>query len=209
MKIFTFEQGSDEWRAARAGIATASEFSSIIAPSNKDGSEKAIRRNYRRELLVERLTGVPKDGFQSAAMKQGTEREPLTRSAYEAEKRVWVDQVGFIRHDEIECGCSPDGLIGEDGGLEIKCPEQSAHTDVLLSRQVPSDYLAQVHGNLALTGRAWWDFCSFNPDFPERMRLVVIRVVADSSYLNLLEQVRSFMEEVKAEEKKLRALYPD
>jgi putative phage-type endonuclease len=210
VKVLDVEQGSPEWRAARAGIATASEFAAIIAKPNKDGGEKAGRRNYRRQLVVERLTGQPKEDFQSAAMKQGTEREPDARAAYANLTGEWVQTVGFVRHDEIECGASPDGLIGDDGGLEIKCPEQSAHTDTLLDQAVPAEYVAQIQGNLWLTGRAYWDFVSFNPDFPPRMRLFRCRVLRDEKYIGaLMVAVGLFMEEVRFEEAALRRLYPD
>jgi len=199
------EQGSPEWFAARVGIATASCFSSILA-TIKSG-EAAERRNYRSRLIVERLTGKCVDGFKSSAMQQGVEREPLARAAYESRTRNFVDEVGFLRHDELECGASPDGLIDDDGGLEIKCPELSAHLSYLRSEALPAAYVAQVQGCMWITGRAWWDFVSWNPDFPERLQLVVRRVRRDDKYIaGLGLAVSVFMGEVRAEVEEINAL---
>lgn len=203
--ILDCDQGSPEWFAARAGIATASCFSNILAKI-KSG-EAADRRNYRARLVVERLTGKVIDGYQSAAMRQGTEREPIARAAYEARTRRFVETVGFIRHDEIECGGSPDGLIDDDGLLEIKCPELATHLAYLRLKAEPPEYTAQIQGNLWLSGRAWADFVSFNPDFPAHLQLIVRRVPRDDFYIKQLElMVRLFMDEVRAEEAEVRAL---
>lgn len=205
MKVITCEQGSPEWLAARCGIATASGFSDILA-TIKSG-EAAARRNYRARLVVERLTGKPVEYFQTAAMRQGTEREPAARSAYEAQTGAWVNEVGFCRHDVMEAGASPDGMIGDDGGLEIKCPELATHLAYLRMAGMPPEYVAQVQGNLWITGRAWWDFASYSPDFPEGLQLSVRRVFRDDAYIKGLElAVGLFMAEVREEEAALRRL---
>lgn len=205
MKIIDCAQGSPEWLAHRCGIATASGFDDILA-TIKSG-EAAARRNYRARLVVERLTGKSVETFQTAAMRQGTEREPAARSAYEFRSGEWVKEVGFCRHDELEAGASPDGLVGDDGGLEIKCPELATHLAYLRLDGIPSEYVAQVQGCMWITGRAWWDFASYSPDFPERLQLVVRRVPRDELYIaGLALAVELFMGEVREEESALRKL---
>lgn len=199
------QQGSPEWFAARLGIASASCFSDILA-TIKTG-EAAARRNYRAKLVVERLTGKQIPTFETAAMRQGIEREPLARAAYELRSGAWVDEVGFCRHDTLEAGASPDGLIGNDGGLEIKCPELATHLAYLRLQDVPPDYIPQVQGNLWITGREWWDFVSFNPDFPEHLQLMVKRVQRDDKYIKVLAlAVEQFLAEVCEEEAYFRKI---
>lgn len=198
MIIIDHPQGSEEWLASRSGIATASCFADVMAVI-KSG-EAASRRNYRAKLVVERLTGKPVKGFVTKAMEQGTEREPLARVAYEAETGNSVSEVGLCRHDTLECGASPDGLIGDKGGLEIKCPELATHLEYLRLKTVPADYFWQVQGGLWITGREWWDFVSFNPDFPENLQLAVRRVQRDEDAIKRLSaEVARFMDEVRAE----------
>ena len=198
MIIIDHPQGSEEWLASRSGIATASCFADVMAVI-KSG-EAASRRNYRAKLVVERLTGKPVKGFVTKAMEQGTEREPLARVAYEAETGNSVSEVGLCRHDTLECGASPDGLIGDKGGLEIKCPELATHLEYLRLKTVPVEYFWQVQGGLWITGREWWDFVSFNPDFPENLQLAVRRVQRDEDAIKRLSaEVARFMDEVSAE----------
>ena len=198
MIIIDHPQGSEEWLASRSGIATASCFADVMAVI-KSG-EAASRRNYRAKLVVERLTGKPVKGFVTKAMEQGTEREPLARVAYEAETGNSVSEVGLCRHDTLECGASPAGLIGDKGGLEIKCPELATHLEYLRLKTVPAEYFWQVQGGLWITGREWWDFVSFNPDFPENLQLAVRRVQRDEDAIKRLSaEVARFMDEVRAE----------
>lgn len=198
MKIHTIEQGTDEWKALRAGKVTGSCFAKVLAKI-KSG-EAAERRNYRTDLVIERLTGSPLQGFVTPAMRQGTEREPMARLAYEAETGNVVEQVGFCEHDEIAAGVSPDGLIGSDGGVECKCPERSNHLAYIRMDTPPPEYVAQIQGNMWITGRQWWDFVSYNPDFPEHLQLVVRRVQRHEPYIKELEdEVRKFLTEVDAE----------
>lgn len=208
MRIIECAQGSPEWLIARCGVASASRFAAVMAKL-KSGGEASERRNYRVDLVIERLTGKPIDGFQSAAMKQGVEREPFARMAYEAHSNNIVQEVGFCRHDEIDAGASPDGLIAHDGGLEIKCPERAAHLAYLSLPEgtAPPEYQWQVYGGMWITGRAWWDFASWNPDFPEHLQLVVRRVKRDEKAIQALEaEVRKFLAEVDAEAERIRNL---
>jgi hypothetical protein len=198
MKIIDCPQGSAEWLAARCGVASASRFGAVMA-TIKTG-EAAERRNYKTDLIVERLTGRPLDGFQTAAMKQGIEREPFARMAYEAHTGHIVQEVGFCRLEDMEAGASPDGLIAEEGGLEIKCPERSAHLRYLQQEAEPPEYTWQIQGGMWVTGRQWWDFASYNPDFPERLQLIVRRIRRDEAAIKKLEaEVRKFLAEVDAE----------
>ena len=198
MKLIECTQGSPEWFAARCGVASASRFAAIMAKI-KTG-EAAERRNYRTDLVVERLTGKPLDSFTTAAMKQGTEREPFARMAYEARTGIIVQEVGFCLHDVVNAGASPDGLIDADGGMEIKCPERSAHLRYLLSEAEPPEYTWQIQGAMWITERAWWDFVSYNPDFPEALQLIVRRIRRDNSAIDkLAAEVEAFLAEVEAE----------
>ncbi len=206
MTIYGCEQASPEWYECRRGIATASCFAEILA-KGKNGAEATGRRNYRAKLVVERLSGKIVEGYKSRAMDQGTEREPLAREAYMVATGNFVERAGFFRHDTIEAGASPDGLIGAEGGIECKCPELSAHIDYLQRNDEPPEYRAQIQGNMWLTGRVWWDFISWNPDFPPSLQLVIRRVVRDEAYIARLElAVRRFIVEVYAHEAELRRM---
>ena len=196
MKIITnYEQRSPEWFAARLGLATGSKFSDVLA-----GGKGLTRKAYAVQLALEIVTGKQAETFTNQAMLDGTEREPIARALYEAHTGNFVDEVGFCRHDSIECGVSPDGLIDEDGGLEIKCPKASTHAGYLAIPAEPSTYTAQIQGCMWVTGRSWWDFVSYHPDFPENAQLIVRRIKRDSDYIVKLEQaVKSFSKEVAEE----------
>jgi hypothetical protein len=205
MQLIECAQGTPEWLAARCGVASASRFAAVMAKV-KTG-EAADRRNYRTDLVVERLTGRPLESFTTAAMKQGTEREPFARMAYEARTGLIVQEVGFCRHDEMAAGASPDGLIGDDGGLEIKCPERSAHLHYLQQDAEPPEYTWQIQGGMWITGRAYWDFASYNPDFPEHLQLIVRRIQRNDEQIKQLgEEVAKFLREVEEEAARIRAL---
>lgn len=178
-------QGSPEWYAARAGKITASRFCDVLAKI-KTG-ESASRRNYRWELLTERLTGQPVEGYSNKAMEWGTAHEAEAREAYEAETGALVERVGFLIHPDHEnVGASPDGLVGKDGGCEIKCPFSSVVHVQTLKGGMPPEHRAQVQGTLWVTGRAWWDFVSYDPRMPEDLRLYVERVKRDEAYIDEL-----------------------
>lgn len=190
-----YEQRSPEWFSARLGLATGSKFSDVLA-----GGKGLTRKAYAVQLALEILTGKQAETFTNQAMLDGTEREPIARALYEAHTGNFVDEVGFCRHDSIECGVSPDGLIDEDGGLEIKCPKASTHAGYLAIPAEPSTYTAQIQGCMWVTGRSWWDFVSYHPDFPENAQLIVRRIKRDSDYIVKLEQaVKSFSKEVAEE----------
>lgn len=191
-------QGSEEWFAARLGKATASSFKKILAKI-KTG-EAAERRNYRAQLVGERLTHKKADSFTNEAMKWGTENEPFARIAYIAMTGVNVNEVGFVSHDRLEAGCSPDGLIDDDGLIEIKCPTLGTHIDTLKAQAMPAEHKPQVQGQMWITGRKWCDFVSYHPDMPDRLQLFVTRIKRDDEYINMLErEVESFLMEVEQE----------
>lgn len=190
-------QGSEAWALARAGHCTASRFADVLAKI-KTG-EAASRRNYRLQLVTERLTCQPVEGYKNAAMEWGNEQEAAARDAYEARTGVLVDQAGFLTHPNVEwCGASPDGLIGSDGAIEIKCPFVSTvHVETLLAGGAPSEHTAQIQGLLWVTGRAWCDFVSFDPRMPEGLQLFVARVLRDEAYITALAaEVNRFLAEV-------------
>lgn len=195
MKIITADQGTPEWFAARLGKATGSRFSDILS-----GGKGLTRKAYAVQLALEIVTGKQSETFTSQSMQDGTEREPIARALYEAHTGNFVDEVGFCLHDTMECGVSPDGLINEDGGIEIKCPKASTHAGYLSIPAEPSTYTAQIQGSMWVTDRSWWDFVSYHPDFPENAQLIVRRIQRDDVYIAALQtSVEMFMKEVKRE----------
>lgn len=192
-------QGSQEWLAERAGHVTASRFKDVLA-RGKSGAESVSRKNYRTQLVTERLTGRPCESFTNAAMEWGTATEPHARAAYETARSLMVDEVGFIRHAVTPwVGASPDGLIGKDGGCEIKCPYQSTVHIETWDCGMPSEHRAQVQGTLWVTGRKWWDYLSFDPRMPEGLRLYIERIERDEDYIKTLElETVKFLVEVDA-----------
>lgn len=192
------EQGSDAWKALRAGKVTASRVADVL--SKIKSGESAGRKNYRMDLVAERLTGKPADSFTNSAMQWGTEQEPFARIAYETHKGLFVEQVPFVDHPTIEWfGCSPDGLVGEDGLLEIKCPNTTTHLEYLQDGKQPSKYIPQMMAQMACTGRKWCDFASFDPRLPEDLQLFVVRLNWDDAYIQEMEaEVKQFLNEVDA-----------
>lgn len=199
------EQGSVEWHLARCGKVTASRMGDLTART-KTGFG-AGRTNYLAELVAERLTGVPADSYQNAAMKWGTETEPMARAAYQFMTDTEVSLVGFIDHPTIAMsGASPDGFAGE-GLVEFKCPNTATHIATLLGGSVPKQYLLQMQWQMACTGKPWCDFVSFDPRMPQNLRLFVRRLERDNDVILALEsQVIEFLDEVVVTVEKLQAL---
>lgn len=202
MKTINCQQHSDEWFKARLGKATASRFSDILAEI-KSG-EAASRRNYRAQLICEILTGEWAKIYETHEMREGTENEPLARVEYEMATGHTVQEVGFCLHDTLDAGCSPDGLIGEDGMIQIKCPNTANHLDALMEDKVPSKHIAQIQGEMWITGRRWSDFVSYDPRLPSNLQLFIKRVHRDEVFINELEhKVAAFLEELQDEIRKL------
>ena len=191
------EQGTPEWFAQRLGKVTASRVADIMAKT-KTGVA-ASRGNYLAQLVAERLTGQAADTFKSGSMQHGTETEPMARMAYEAETGLIVTEVAMIQHPAIEMsGASPDGLVGEDGLVEIKCPNTSTHIATLMADKASSQYIPQMQWQMACTGRAWCDFVSFDPRMPEDMQLLIKRVPRDETLIAEYEaEVIKFLAEVQ------------
>jgi putative phage-type endonuclease len=190
------EQRTDEWYAARLGKVTASRVADLMAKTKTGPS--ASRANYMADLIVERLTGQRAEGFANAAMQWGTDTEPQARAAYEFLTDASVAEEGFVVHPTIpDFGASPDGLVGDDGLVEIKCPNTAQHLDVLLSGAIPAKYVTQMQAQMACTGRAWCDFVSFDPRMPGEMQLFVQRVARDDGFIAEMEgEVGSFLAEL-------------
>jgi len=200
------EQGTEAWLMERLGMATASRMSDIMA-TVKVG-EAAGRANYRAELVAQRLTGNIAESFTNSAMAHGTEYEPFARAHYEVKFNTVVEEVGFVKHPTIEwSGASPDGLVGNDGLVEIKCPNTATHIDYLLRGVVPTKYRPQMLWQMACTGRQWCDFVSFDPRMPDHLKLFVIRYQKDDFMLGTMEvEVRKFLAEVEDTIVKLNAI---
>jgi putative phage-type endonuclease len=194
--IEMMDQGTEEWFTIRIGKVTASRVADVIAKTKTGYS--ATRDNYMAQLVCERLTGQKGESFTNAAMQHGTDTEPLARAAYEALKDVLVDEVGFVPHPSIiMAGASPDGLVGEDGLLEIKCPNTATHIETLLSQSVPGKYNTQMQFQMACTGRQWCDFVSFDNRLPEELQLFVKRVPRDNEFIKQMEdEVVKFLNEL-------------
>lgn len=197
------EQGTPEWFAARLGKATASRVADVIAKTKSGYSTS--RKNYAVELALERITGRRQESYTNAAMQWGTDNEPVARAAYEAANGVLVEEVGLIDHPTIAmAAASPDGLVGSEGMIEIKCPSPATHLETLLSGKADSRYITQMMWQMACTGRQWVDFVSFDPRFPEARQLFVCRVERDQDLIAELEtEVASFLGEVDAIVRKL------
>lgn len=206
--VVNVEQGSTEWHLSRAGRVTSSRANAMLAEGAK-GKEAVGRRDLRKQLALEQIAGRSLDkDFASKAMQQGTEREPDARRAYEARTGQLVLVSGFLQHKTLMAGASLDGYVGEFEGLtEFKSPEWQAHDECVTHGVVPTKYLRQVTHQLWLTGAQWCDFTSYNPDFPERSRLKVIRVEAKSIDLKAYElALRNFLGEVEQERNRILEL---
>lgn len=188
------DQGTEEWFAARLGKVTASRAADVLT---KKGS--AARANLSAQLVLERLTNTKGESFSSAAMQWGVDQEPFARAAYEAHSGVWVDTVGFVQHPTIErAGASPDGLVGHDGLVEIKCPNTATMIDTLLTGKVPSNYATQMQMQMACTGRAWCDYAVFDSRMPVKAQLFVKRVQRDQKFIDdLNKEIIAFLAEVE------------
>lgn len=191
------EQRTQDWYQARLGHVTASQMSNVLA-TIKSG-EAASRANYRIQVITERLVGAPtEDAFVSSAMQRGIDLEPVARSVYEAYRGVDVEECGFVQHPSIKWfGASPDGLIGDDGLIEIKCPNSQQHIQYWCDQKIPGKYQAQMLAQLACTQRKWCDFVSFDNRMPEDMMLLVIRFEPAKEEIEKIEsEVKRFLSEV-------------
>lgn len=192
------EQRSDEWYAARCGSLGASAIADALSKT-KEGKPGSTSLNLRAKLVVERLTGIQEDGFKSGAMQHGIDNEDAARMAYEAHTGEFVTQVGLYKHPNLNgTHASPDGLVGEDGLVEIKCPNSATHIETLKTGKIPTKYQYQMQWQMRCTDRQWCDYVSFDPRLPDHLKLWVKRVYRDNVKLAELEaSVEEFLDGVQ------------
>ncbi len=191
-------QGSDEWQAARIGRITASRFDDVMT-NGRGGAPSATAQTYMLSLITESLTGLPSDEIQAKQLEWGKKHEPEARSLYSMHTNRNVDRVGFAIHGRYPLvGASSDGLVGDDGCIEVKCPfNSSVHLKTLMTGCVPKDYVYQVQGGMWVMDRQWCDFISYDPRMPQSHRLVVIRVARMQTVIDELEsKVEVFLGEM-------------
>jgi|SRR5438128_1327364 len=200
MIVHDCAQRSDEWARLRLGRLSASRAGDMLA-TLKNGSEAASRRDLRVQLCLERLTGQShENGYINADMERGIQLEPEALAAYEAHTGHLVEPVGYCAHDSFAAGCSPDGFINDDGLVEVKCPRAANHLAYLKAQSVPKEHLPQLVHQLWITGRQWLDLVSFDPRFPESLRLFIARYHRNDDEIALYQQaVERFLAEVDRE----------
>ena len=200
------DQRTEEWFAARIGKVTASRVADLMAKTKSGYSTS--RDNYMAQLVCENLTKTKSDGFTNAAMEWGTEQEPFARAAYEAKTGEMVEEVGFVPHPLIEwAGASPDGLVGPDGLVEIKCPNTATMIDTLLTGKVPGKYNTQMQFQMACTGRHWCDYVVFDPRMPAKAQLFVKRVFRNDAFIQEMEaEIVNFLAEVNVQIQQINAI---
>jgi putative phage-type endonuclease len=193
------EQGSEEWFKARLGKVTASGVADVLAKTKTGVS--ASRGNYLIKLAIQRTTGVIEESFTNDAMQWGKDNEAQARVAYEIASNCFVDQIAFVEHPTIKWfGASPDGLVDDDGLVEIKCPNSATHWEYFKAKAPPRKYYIQMQAQMACTNRKWCDFVSFDPRMPERSKLLIVRVPRDVEFIAEMEnEVQLFLDEVQAE----------
>jgi putative phage-type endonuclease len=193
------EQGTPEWHQLRLGKVTASRVADILAKTKTGPS--ASRNNYLIELALQRVTKALEESYTNSAMEWGIQTEPQARVAYEVKTNNFVDQVAFIDHPTIaNFGCSPDGLVGSDGLIEIKCPNSATHWSYIKDNAPPNKYYIQMQAQMAVTGAKWCDFVSFDPRMPERSQLLIVNVPRDPEFISSMEEeIQQFLSEVEVE----------
>lgn len=205
--MMDIEQGSEEWFQVRCGRVTASRIADLMAKTKTGWG--AARATYKAQLLTERLTGEVAPSFSNSAMQWGTETEPMARDAYQFITMDTVEQTGFAIHPDIEgAGASPDGLVGKDGLIEIKCPNSATHIETLKSEKIADKYIKQMQWQMACTGRQWCDFMSFDPRLPEELQVWIKRVERDDEMIAEIEgAVRDFLAELQSDIDTLKSKY--
>lgn len=192
-------QRSEDWHSERCGKVTASRVKDLKAKPSKGKALNALGLT----ILAERLTGVQKETPTNFNMQWGIDNEPHAIAAYENETGFFVSGTGLIDHPFIEMfGASPDGLVGKDGQIEVKCPDTTTHLNTLLTKEVPEEYIPQITSQLACTRREWCDFVSYDPRLEPELQIIIIRVLAENLNIEGLESdVRAFnriIEEARA-----------
>lgn len=195
-------QRTPEWYSSRCARVTASAISNVMMDKSKAGY-----RNYMAQLVCERLTGQATETYTSPAMQHGIDTEAEARAAYSARVGQLVEEVGFIKHPKLEAGASPDGLVGTEGLVEIKCLQPAASLDIIESKKVPTEHRLQMQWQMAVTGRDWCDYVVYQPKLPERLRLHIIRIHRDQpQILEITQAVTNFLSEVDRKVNNLKEL---
>lgn len=202
-------QGSPEWLAARCGLVTASRIADVVAKDRTGKAWGVSRANYAAQLVCERLTGKVAETYTNAAMQWGTDHEPEARAAYQFEINKRVELVGFVLHPTIGMtGASPDGLVGDDGLVQFKCPETKKHLEYLQGAPIDGGYQKQMLWEMACTKRQVCDFVSFDPRMPESMKLCIRPFPRDDVAIAQLEaDVIEFLNEIRLTVHRLRSKY--
>jgi len=191
------EQRTDEWYQARLGKVTASRIEAVMA-KGKNGNPSETRKNYMTDLLVERLTGEPTDFYTSADMQYGIDMEDFAKLAYMEKTGNAVNNVGFIDSvNVVNSGASPDGLIGFEGGIEIKCPKTKTHLNTIMTGKIKRGYLFQIQWCIYCTDCQWWDFVSYDNRLPDHLQLYIQRVERDEDMIQEIKaEVEKFLKEL-------------
>ncbi len=192
MKIIKdIKQGTNEWLDLRLGYITSSNFQKVLSKGS------VTRKAYLYQLTAELISNEKEESYTNKYMEWGIETESQARSMYELVTNSVVEEVAFIYHEKLRAGCSPDGLVGDDGMIEIKCPKSTTQIETILKDRVPSKYIAQIQGQLWISGREWVDFISFDPRLNDKISFYVKRVVRDEAYINELEcSIKIFQDEL-------------
>ena len=200
------EQGSDEWYAARLGKVTASRAADVLT---KKGS--AARSNLSAQLVLERITKTKAESFQSPSMQWGIDQEPTAKLFYEAIRHVLVESVGFVQHPSIEyAGASPDGLVGANGLVEIKCPNTATMIDIILTKKIPTNHITQMQMQMACTQRDWCDYVVFDPRMPPKAKLFIKRINRDKVFIDLMEkEIILFLKDVESNYQSISSFIED
>lgn len=200
------KQGSPEWFLMRCGKVTASRIGDLTARTKAGWG--ASRANYAAQLIAERLTGTPVETYTNSAMQWGTDTEPQARAAYAFMTDFVVQEASFLGHPAVAMsGCSPDGLVNDDGLVEIKCPNTATHLDTLLGAEIDGKYVKQMQWQMACAGRNWCDFVSFDPRLSAELQMKIVRVQRDDAMIASLEKdVREFLVEIADKVSRLNKL---
>jgi len=200
MREFNFEQGTDEWLQSRLGCPSGSGFDKLITGGGKPSTQAD---NYINQLIAEKLTGEATYVKKTEWMERGNELEPDARSYYELATGNTVTEKGFCKHDKLECGVSPDGVIGSEGLVEIKCPSPSVHVAYLRGGVVPTKYRQQTQGQMWIMEAEWLDFVAYHPSMP----VLIVRSYRDEKYIDLLAaEVEKACETIETQYQKLKEL---
>ena len=200
MRVYDFEQGTPEWLQSRLGCPSGSGFDKLITATGKPSTQA---EGYVNQLIAELLTGETTYVKKTEWMERGNELEPRARDYYELATGNTVVETGFCKHDKLECGVSPDGIVGDHGLIEIKCPSPSVHVAYLRAGVLPTKYKQQVQGQMWITERDWCDFLSYHPSMPA----LLVRVHRDEDYIKLLQaEVEKACETIQTQYQKLKEL---